>query len=196
MQDFHKHIARLVLISSVCLLTSIYGYYYACEWMAKWAFAHQSYFAADELILLTIPRTDLSHQNEFLVDEGEFEWQGEMVDVIHRELRADTLYIYGFRDKAETKLRQEAAWLYPDTAHPNHQPVSSRSTQNGLSGLVRLYCPFGGNSSGSGLCLVPTGIFLCPFPFSHQASPPGSSGSPTQFVAIAPAIFSYISNII
>ncbi|WP_338875925.1 hypothetical protein WBJ53_09840 [Spirosoma sp. SC4-14] len=121
------HIVRIFLITASLMLTSIYGYYQVCEWMAKWAFTHQSYFAADELILLRIPQTDLSSQNDFLVSEGEFEWQGEMVDVLHRELRSDTLYIYGFRDKAETRLRQEAAWLYPDTRHPDHQPISSRS---------------------------------------------------------------------
>jgi hypothetical protein len=126
-QHLHKHIARIVLVSSACLLGGIYGYYYASEWMAKWAFSHKSYFATDELILLTIPQTALSHQNEYLASEGEFEWQGEMIDVLHRELCSDTLYIYGFRDKAETELRQEAAWLYEKKVSSDRQPISSRS---------------------------------------------------------------------
>ncbi|WP_375445694.1 hypothetical protein [uncultured Fibrella sp.] len=103
-------------------LLSIYGYYSGCELVAKWAFAHQTYFEADQLLLITLPKADLTEANAFLADAGEFEWQGQMVDVLHREVRSDTLYIYGFRDEAETNLKKEAAWLYQDNPSPGQLP--------------------------------------------------------------------------
>lgn len=138
------YIVRILLVTASLALAGVYGYYQACEWMAKWAFAHQAYFSADELILIAIPQADLSHQNDYLAGEGEFEWQGEMVDVLHRELRSDTLYIYGFRDRAETKLKQEAAWLYQDTESFDHQPVSSRSHSKRIKWLSPFVLPRSG----------------------------------------------------
>lgn len=159
------HIVRILLVTASLALASIHGYYQACEWMAKWAFAHQSYFAADELILITIPQTDLSQQNDYLTSDGEFEWQGELIDVLHREFRSDTLYIYGFRDKAETKLKQEAAWLYPDTAHPDNQPMSSRSHTK----RIKWFSPFVLPRSG---VIAPVAGFILPVSTSFFAYSP------------------------
>lgn len=97
---------------------SVCGYYYGLELLAKWAFAHQTYFATDELILIAVPNSDLTAETAELLHKGEFEWKGEMVDVLHREIRSDTLFVYGFRDKAETLVHKEAAWLYKDAHHP------------------------------------------------------------------------------
>ena len=58
-----------------------------------------------------------------------------MVDVLHREVRSDTLYIYAFRDEAETELRQEAAWLYRDQSQP--EPLSDTRTKR-----VKWFSPF------------------------------------------------------
>ena len=116
------HIVRILLAAAALALVSVYGYYYAREWVAKWAFAHQTYFAADELILIAVPQADLSNRNNYLLAEEEFEWHGQMVDVLHREMRSDTLYIYGFRDAAETELKRVAAWLYQDTPQPGQWP--------------------------------------------------------------------------
>ena len=113
---------RLALLTALLTIAGGYGYYYGREFVAKWAFAHQTYFAADELILIAVPQTNLSSRNTYLVEEGEFEWHGQMVDVLHREVRSDTLYIYGFRDVAETDLKREAAWLYRDPTQPDRVP--------------------------------------------------------------------------
>jgi hypothetical protein len=120
-------LVRILLVAVTLAIGTVYGYYYGREWLAKWAFAHQTEFGVDELILIAIPQTDLSPQNDFLVKQEEFAWQGEMVDVLHREIRSDTLFIYGFRDAAETELRQEAAWLYRDQNQP--EPLSDARTK-------------------------------------------------------------------
>lgn len=125
MRTGRTHITRILLATATLAVFSVYGYYYACALVAKWAFAHQTYFAADELILIAIPQTDLSPQNKYLAEEGEFEWQGQMVDVLHREIRSDTLYIYGFRDAAETELKRVASWLYQTTPQPDQWPDSA-----------------------------------------------------------------------
>ena len=117
-----NHPYRKIVPFILLTLTGVYSYYYAREFIAKWAFAHQSYFAADELILIAVAQADLTTQTAYLLNEGEFEWQGQMVDVLHREVRLDTVYVYGFRDEVETKLKQEAAWLYQDTAQPDKLP--------------------------------------------------------------------------
>ncbi|GAB4043208.1 hypothetical protein [Spirosoma litoris] len=119
------HIVRTLLATAALALLSVYGYYCAREWVAKWVFAHKSYFSADELILITVARKDITSTTAYLLNEGEFEWHGDMVDVLHREVRTDTVYIYGFRDEAETKLKQEAAWLYPDKTRAD-QPLNSQ----------------------------------------------------------------------
>jgi hypothetical protein len=116
------HINRILLVAALLAIGSVCGYYYVREWVAKWAFAHQTEFGVDELILIAVPQTDLSSGNNFLVNQEEFAWQGEMIDVLHREIRSDTLFVYGFRDAAETELRQEAAWLYRDPNQP--KPLS------------------------------------------------------------------------
>ncbi|MBC3786661.1 hypothetical protein [Spirosoma utsteinense] len=113
-----RNIGKLAVIATLLTLTGVYGYYYGLELLAKWAFTHQTYFAADELIFIAVAKTDLTTETAYIVDEREFEWQGEMVDVLHRDVRSDTVYIYGFRDKAETQLKKQAAWLYKDSAHP------------------------------------------------------------------------------
>ncbi len=118
----HTHITRILLVAALLAIGSVYGYYYGREWAAKWAFAHQTDFGVDELILIAVPQTDLSADNDFLMNQEEFGWQGEMIDVLHREIRSDTLFVYGFRDAAETELRQEAAWLYRDPNQP--EPLS------------------------------------------------------------------------
>ena len=115
MSYIRNHIGRLTVLAVLLTLTGVYGYYYVCELAAKWAFAHQTYFADDELILIAVPNADLTPETANLLSQGEFLWHGEMVDALHREVRSDTLFVYGFRDRAETKLRQEAAWLYLDT---------------------------------------------------------------------------------
>lgn len=122
MSYLRNHIARITLLVALLTLTGVYGYYYACEWAAKWAFAHQTYFAENELILIAIAQADLTPETANLLSEGEFMWQGDMVDALHHEVRSDTLYVYGFRDVAETKLRQEAAWLYGDKAGTDKVP--------------------------------------------------------------------------
>lgn len=118
------NLVRFFLATATLALLSLYGYYYAREWMAKWAFAHKAYFAADELILITVARTAITTETAFLLDEGEFAWQGQMVDVLHREIHSDSVYVYGFRDEAETRLKQEAAWLYQDILHPLGTPTT------------------------------------------------------------------------
>ncbi|MFD2937891.1 hypothetical protein [Spirosoma flavum] len=121
------NIVRILLATATLALLSVYGYYYAREWMAKWVFSHQSYFAADELILITVAHSDLTSETAYLLNESEFEWKGQMVDVLHREVRSDTVYVYGFRDEAETKLKQKAAWLYQDTAQPDQASRRTRT---------------------------------------------------------------------
>lgn len=123
------NVAHILLVALTLTLTGIYGYYYGREWLAKWAFAHQTEFGVDELVLIAIPQADLSPKNEFLVNREEFAWQGEMVDVLHREIRSDTLFIYGFRDATETELKHEAAWLYRDPAQP--EPLSDTRSKWG-----------------------------------------------------------------
>ncbi|WP_018620463.1 hypothetical protein [Spirosoma luteum] len=110
------------MMVALLAIGGLYGYYYSLEWAAKWAFAHQTEFGVDELILIAVPQTNLSPDNDFLVHQEEFTWQGEMIDVLHREIRSDTLYIYGFRDAVETELRREAAWLYGDQNQPEPLP--------------------------------------------------------------------------
>ncbi|AUD03629.1 hypothetical protein [Spirosoma pollinicola] len=127
--------ARILLATVTLALFSLYGYYYAREWMAKWAFAHQSYFSADELVLITVAKADLTTENAYLLNEGEYEWQGDMVDVLHREIRSDSVYVYGFRDEAETTLRHEAAWLYKRPAR--NDPFSDTAAKR-----VKWFCPF------------------------------------------------------
>ncbi|CAN5669033.1 hypothetical protein BH09BAC4_BH09BAC4_27140 [soil metagenome] len=118
-------VVRMLLVMAVLALVGLYGHFYAREFLAKWAFTHQTYFASDRLIRISVPKAELSHQTDFLATEGEFEWMGEMVDVLYREIRSDTLYVYGFRDDAETELKQEAPWLYEETAHVD-QTLGSR----------------------------------------------------------------------
>jgi hypothetical protein len=113
------YIARILLVTASLTLAGFYGYYYAREWVAKWVFAHQTYFDTDRLILIVVPQVDLSSKNDYLANEREFAWKGKMIDVLHREIRSDTLYIYGFSDEAETELHNEAAWLYQDTDQPD-----------------------------------------------------------------------------
>ncbi|GAB3014602.1 hypothetical protein [Spirosoma pulveris] len=113
-----RNIARFFLATATLAVLSVCGYYYGLELLAKWAFAHKDYFDAEELILIAVPQADLTTEMAHILHEGEFEWRGEMVDVLHREIRSDTLFVYGFRDKAETQLRREAAWLYKDVNHP------------------------------------------------------------------------------
>ncbi|QHV96462.1 hypothetical protein [Spirosoma endbachense] len=115
-------IIHTLIAIAVMALVSLYGYYYARESVAKWAFSHQTYFAPDKLILITIPQPELSNQLADLVNEPEFEWNGHMVDVLYREIRSDSVYIYGFRDDAETELKQKAPWLYQNTASSDFIP--------------------------------------------------------------------------
>lgn len=122
MNRLQRKIAQLFLLTAVLAVAGVHGYYYARELIAKWAFAHHTYFAADELIQIAIPQTDLILGNDYLVNENEFNWQGQMVDVLYREVRSDTLYIYGFRDEAETGLNQQAAGLYRDPAQSDQLP--------------------------------------------------------------------------
>ena len=135
MRNSHTRIARILLATITVALLGVYGYYVGLEWMAKWAFAHQTDFGIDELTLITIPQKDLTHYNDYLINKSEFEWHGQMVDVIHREVRSDTLYIYGFRDEAETELKQEAAWLYQDTNQSDKLPGTDTKR-------VKWYSPF------------------------------------------------------
>ncbi|GAB2540680.1 hypothetical protein [Spirosoma aerophilum] len=130
-----KHIARFFLATVTLAVLSVCGYYYGLELLAKWAFAHQTYFAADELILIAVPKADLTPETAHLLHEGEFDWKGEMVDVLHREFRSDTLFVYGFRDKAETHLRKEAAWLYKDVSHP-YRRSNTRTKQLKWASLI------------------------------------------------------------
>ncbi len=172
-------LVRVLLVVATLALVGVYGYYQGREWLAKWAFAHQAYFADDELILLKIPRADLSHENDWLVNEGEFEWQGNMVDVLHREFRSDTLYIYGFRDEAETELNQEAAWLYQDTPSTDRQPVSARSGTK----RSKQFSPFVLPGSGG---LVPlAGVFL-PLPTAFFVYSPSRIRLPFLEVPVPP----------
>ncbi|SOD80605.1 hypothetical protein [Spirosoma fluviale] len=113
-----KNIARFLFAAASVAVLGVCGYFYGLELLAKWAFAHRDYFAADELILISVPKSALTSETAHLLHDGEFEWKGEMVDVLHREVLSDTLFVYGFRDKAETQLRKEAAWLYKDAHHP------------------------------------------------------------------------------
>lgn len=116
-----KKIARFFLATATLAVLSVCGYYYGLELLAKWAFAHKDYFDAEEVILIAIPKADLTIETAHLLHKGEFEWQGEMVDVLHREIRSDTLFVYGFRDKAETQLHKEATWLFNDAHHPTRR---------------------------------------------------------------------------
>ena len=118
------HIVRILLATAMLSLLSLYGYYCAREWVAKWVFAHKTYFSADELILITVAKKDITNTAAYLLNEGEFEWHGDMVDVLYREVRSDTVYVYGFRDEAETKLKQEAAWLYQNKTRSD-QPINT-----------------------------------------------------------------------
>lgn len=120
-------VVRVLLVMAVLALVGLYGHFYAREFLAKWAFTHQTYFASDKLLRIAVARAELSDQTDFLVTEREFEWMGQMVDVLYREIRSDTLYVYGFRDDAETELKQEAPWLYEETAHAD-QTLGSRPT--------------------------------------------------------------------
>lgn len=130
------HIVRILLVTATLLVVGIHGYYSAREWIAKWAFAHQTEFGIDELILIAIPQTDHSRQTDFLVSQEEFVWQGNMVDVLHREVRSDTLYIYGFRDDAETELKREASWLYRDPNQPDSLPSAGTKRAKWFSPFV------------------------------------------------------------
>ena len=42
------HLVRTLLVTAAVALLGLYGYYYAREGLAKWAFAHRAYFATDE----------------------------------------------------------------------------------------------------------------------------------------------------
>lgn len=130
-------IVRLLLVATTLALGCVYGYYYGRAWVAKWTFAHQTTFGIDELVLITVPKKELSAQNAYLADEGEFVWQGEMVDVLHREIRSDTLFIYGFRDAVETDLREAAAWLYPNLTTTQSEPLSDTRTKR-----IKWFSPF------------------------------------------------------
>lgn len=136
MPAIRKHIGRIAVFTALLTLTGVYGYYYAREWMAKWAFAHQTVFGIDELILIAVPQAELS-RNAFLTNQEEFLWEGEMVDVLHREVRSDTLFIYGFRDAAETELKHEAAWLYPDTTQSDSLPDAGTKRVKWFSPFVK-----------------------------------------------------------
>lgn len=115
-------VVRTLLVTTVLALTGLYGYYYARAFLAKWAFAHQSYVASDRLVRIVMPKAELTHTTDFLVTENEFEWMGQMVDVLYREVRSDTVYVYGFRDEEETELKRQAPWLYAETAHVDQTP--------------------------------------------------------------------------
>ena len=119
-------VVRMLLVMAVLALVGLYGHFYAREFLAKWAFTHQTYFASDKLLRIVVPKAELSDQTDFLATEAEFEWMGQMVDVLYREIRSDTLYVYGFRDDAETELNKEAPWLYEETAHVD-QTLGSRA---------------------------------------------------------------------
>ena len=128
-------LARILLVAITLAIGSVYGYYAGREWLAKWAFVHQTEFGVEEIVRIAIPQTELTAENSFLIHQEEFAWQGDMVDVLHREVRSDTLYIYAFRDEAETELRQEAAWLYRDQSQP--EPLSDTRTKR-----VKWFSPF------------------------------------------------------
>ena len=162
------HIARIITIAATLAIGGLYGYYYGLAWMAKWTFAHQTEFGVDELILIAVPQTNLSPDNDFLVHQEEFAWQGEMIDVLHREIRFDTLYIYGFRDAVETELRQEAAWLYGDQNQP--EPLSDTRVKR-----VKWFSPFVLPYQVTVAPLSDAGLFECPpvfFYFSPQFQRP------------------------
>lgn len=168
MSFIRKHMARMLLATATLAVLSVYGYYYGLELLAKWAFAHQTYFSDEELVLIAVPKTDLSPRNNYLVNAGEFEWEGEMVDVLHREIRSDTLFIYGFRDAAETELKEEAAWLYTNSAQPYRQsdtrtkPIKWVSLLNPASQSVFHNLP--------PLPLPPTRVFFA-YRFPHVSLP-------------------------
>lgn len=119
-------VVRTLVVTAILALTGLYGYYYARAFLAKWAFAHQSYVASDRLVRIVMPRAELTHTTDFLVTENEFEWMGQMVDVLYREVRSDTVYVYGFWDEEETELKRQAPWLYEEIAHVD-QTAGTRS---------------------------------------------------------------------
>lgn len=133
------NIVHILFTAATLALLSVCGYYYAREGMAKWAFAHQACFEANELVLITVARTDLNTQTAYLVNEDEFEWQGQLVDVLYREVRSDTVYVYGFRDEDETKLKQKASGLYVDTARL-HKSTSTQTKR--VRRDTSIYSPF------------------------------------------------------
>ncbi|AKD54953.1 hypothetical protein [Spirosoma radiotolerans] len=122
-------VVRTLVVTAILALTGLYGYYYARAFLAKWAFAHQSYVASDKLVRIVMPKAELSHTTDFLVTENEFEWMGQMVDVLYREVRSDTVYVYGFRDEEETELKRQAPWLYEETAHVGQTPGARSGSQ-------------------------------------------------------------------
>ena len=41
-----------------------------CEWLAKWAFAHQTEFGVEEIVRIAIPQTELTAKNSFSDKSG------------------------------------------------------------------------------------------------------------------------------
>ncbi|GAB3790371.1 hypothetical protein GCM10028818_60400 [Spirosoma horti] len=121
MTHLRRKLVPLLLLTALAIFC-VHEYYHAREVLAKWAFTHQTYFASDKLVRIVIPKAELSHTTDFLVTENEFEWMGQMVDVLYREVRSDTVYVYGFRDEEETELKRQAPWLYEATAHVGQTP--------------------------------------------------------------------------
>ena len=121
----NRQIVRILILTTLLAITGVQGYYCGRACFAKWAFAHQTHFSDNELIRIVVHQKSLTAQTDFLVNKEEFLWGGEMVDVLYREVRSDTLYIYGFRDKIETGLSQEAAWLFQDTTQSDELPAAS-----------------------------------------------------------------------
>jgi hypothetical protein len=173
-------IIHTLIATAVMALVSLYGYYYARESMAKWAFSHQTYFAPDKLILITVPKSELSNQLADLVNEPEFEWKGHMVDVFYREIRSDTVYIYGFRDDAETELKQQAPWLYQNTASsdltPGTRPGNRRKQINWRSIFDLPYLPLFDQLALPSLSTLLSTFYYCPQrvarPYLEVLSPP------------------------
>ena len=179
MSTFRKTIGKLAVIATLLTLTGVYGYYYGLEWMAKWAFAHQTYFAADELVLIAVAQQDLTAETAFILDEREFEWQGDMVDVLHREIRSDTVYIYGFRDNAETQLKKQAAWLYQDPAHPYRRSNTRTKRLKWISLINPSHAaPTDFQPSGMRPSRQPSFSYIAPrlsLPYPEVPSPPPNS---------------------
>lgn len=129
-----KAFVSLMILSAFCL--PFCATYLGLQ-LQKWRVKHEvkakliQGLDKSELTHLTFSKSQIETELDW-EDDREFEYKGEMYDVIERHEKGDSVKFVCWHDKAETELNQRLQLLVAKAAHSSHEHQARES----------LYCKF------------------------------------------------------